>query len=262
MNEAGLVVHELWLAESAYPPADDRPSLSVDQYVQYILDNFSSVDEIAAQSESIRLRPTTNDFTKIHFFAVDATGASIVLEFIQGKMICHAKEDMPVKALANNTYESSLAYHEQLGGAVPGGNSSLDRFARAAVMSGRRDPAGANNMVPYAFKILDAVRQGTYTKFQMVFDIKNRIIYFKSTAHPELRFFRLDACDFSCRTPSKILDMNAPLSGDVTDRFVNYTTRINEALIIKAWRDLGYKVIYRPALRMVSRYPMTFKCAR
>ncbi len=55
-----------------------------------------------------------------------------------------------------------------------------------------------------------------------------------------------------------MLDMNAKLAGDVTSRFSDYSTAKNEAVIAKGWEHLGYFDVYKPALRLVSRYPETF----
>ena len=135
-NEAGLVVNELWLNESEYPVADSRASMSVDQYVQYILDNFQSIDEIIASDQLIRLRPSTNNFTKVHFFAVDKMGNNIVIEFLHGKMVYHSKETMPIKVMTNDTYERSINY-VQNGIKWSGTNhikASLDRFYTATTL--------------------------------------------------------------------------------------------------------------------------------
>jgi penicillin V acylase-like amidase (Ntn superfamily) len=48
MNEKGLVVEQMWLEESKYPLADKRPALMELQWIQYQLDNCSTVDEIMA----------------------------------------------------------------------------------------------------------------------------------------------------------------------------------------------------------------------
>jgi len=44
MNEKGLVIELMWLSETQYPRADERPSLSVLQWIQYQLDNHSTVE--------------------------------------------------------------------------------------------------------------------------------------------------------------------------------------------------------------------------
>lgn len=260
MNEAGLVVAELWLDQTSYPAGDSRPSLSVDQYVQYLLDTCSSVDEIAASDALVRLRPTTDNFTKIHFFAVDSTGNAIVVEFLNGKMVFHTKESLSAKAITNNTYSSSMEAFN--GGIVPNPSStgSLDRFCRAASQISAYDPETSGDIVAYAYKVLDSVKQGSWTKFQTVFDIKKRVVYFKSLQNSQLRSFRFADFDYSCRSESKILDINANLVGDVTSLFVDYSTEINEALIVKAWANLGYTNVYAPAVQIISRYPETFVC--
>lgn len=261
MNEAGLVVSELWLDESIYPSVDFRPSLSLDQYVQYLLDNFSTVDEIVASDTVVRIRPTPSGFTKIHFFVADNSGNCMTIEFLNGKMVYHTRETMPVNAITNNTYESSINYINRGVAPNPNSLSSLERFYRASNMISEYNSNTSGDIVPYVFQILDAVKQGGSTKFQTSFDIKNRIVYFKSKQNWQLRYFRFDAFDFSCQTSSKILDINANLSGDVTNQFVDYTWQANEALIKTAWEGLGYTDVYLPALQIISRYPETFKCS-
>ncbi|WP_290101750.1 linear amide C-N hydrolase, partial [Parabacteroides goldsteinii] len=52
MNEKGLVANLLWLAESEYPQWDGKkPGLSIAAWVQYILDNFATVDEAVSYVE-------------------------------------------------------------------------------------------------------------------------------------------------------------------------------------------------------------------
>jgi choloylglycine hydrolase len=54
MNEAGLVVEIMWLKESEYPPPDEHPTVNELQWVQYQLDNFATVTEVAANAERLR----------------------------------------------------------------------------------------------------------------------------------------------------------------------------------------------------------------
>lgn len=260
MNEAGLVVQEQWLSTTRYAPPDRRPSLSVDQYVQFLLDNFRSVDEIVAAGDRIRLRPTDKDFTKIHFFAADAAGDAATLEFLDGKLILHAKRGVEVKAMTNDTYEDSMAYVRRHGGPVPGSIASLDRFSRLAAFLSRKVPGDADQAVRAAFSALDSVKQG-HTQLQVVFDVKRRVIHFRSRANPSLRHLAFDGFDYSCLSPSLSLDWNAEGSGDITSRFVGYSTATNESLIRRAWNGLGYGDVYPPAVELISRYPDSFLCS-
>jgi choloylglycine hydrolase len=260
MNEAGLVVSELWLEETVYPSADSRPDISVDQYVQYMLDNFKSVNEIIANIALIRIRPVPSNFTKIHFFVTDSSGNSLTIEFLDGQMVYHTGETMSVEAITNDTYENSIEYINRGVPPNPDDNSSLEKFFRISYMLENYDPELSGDAIAYALKMLDSLKVGTFTKFQTVFDIKNRVVYFKSLQNPQLRYFRFDAFDFSCDTVSKMLNINADLSGDVTEQFSDYDWQANETMIKTAWEELGSTNIYPPALQIISRYPETFEC--
>src|SRR3954464_14401251 len=55
MNEKGLVVELMWLEGSVYPKPDKRSSMMVLQWVQYQLDNFSTIYEVIASDEKVRI---------------------------------------------------------------------------------------------------------------------------------------------------------------------------------------------------------------
>lgn len=49
MNEKGLVANLLWLPETEYPVRDkNKPGLAITAWVQYMLDNFATVEEAVA----------------------------------------------------------------------------------------------------------------------------------------------------------------------------------------------------------------------
>lgn len=258
INEAGLSVHELWLDGARYPSPDARPSVSVDQYVQYLLDNCRTVSEAVAGASAIRPKPVKDDFTKIHFFVSDALGRCAIFDFIEGRLVIHAGAEAPVRAMTNDPYEDSLADFRRSPEPGPDDQSSYSRFNRAGARIAKYDAGKGVDAVDYAFQILDSVRQGSYTKFQIVLDVKRRVAYFTSLRDPSRRSFSLDAFDYSASTKSRVLDMNAEMSGDTTSRFSDYSTAKNEAVIAKGWEHLGYFNAYKPALRLVSRYPESF----
>ncbi|MCP4711412.1 MAG: linear amide C-N hydrolase, partial [Planctomycetes bacterium] len=57
MNEAGLVVESMMLRSTIFPPPDSRPSILLNQWMQYQLDNFAGVDEVIASDAQLRIRP-------------------------------------------------------------------------------------------------------------------------------------------------------------------------------------------------------------
>lgn len=263
MNEAGLVVNSLQLLSTKYSDSDSRSSLSADQYVQFLLDNYKDIDEIIKSDKIIRIRPSSG----IHYFVVDKSCDIITIEFLKGKTVFHYKETLPIKVLTNDPYEYSVNYFMRSGmKSIPDYNvSSVNRFVLVASMVSNYKPANPADTVNYAFDVLDSVRQLSSTKFQIVFDIENRMIYFKSQGFfnvpyhvQKIRYFSFGSFDFSPYSTSKILDLNTEVSGDVTADFKDYSTEINEDLIKNGWNNFGVKNIYLPSLWAISHYPDTF----
>lgn len=60
MNEAGLVIEQMWLEETVYPAPDQRYGLSELQWIQYQLDNSASVAEVLASDSYEKSLAFTN----------------------------------------------------------------------------------------------------------------------------------------------------------------------------------------------------------
>ncbi|CAB1085378.1 hypothetical protein D1AOALGA4SA_12866 [Olavius algarvensis Delta 1 endosymbiont] len=56
INETGLVVETMVLEDTEYPSPDSRPAVENSQWVQYQLDNFSSIEEVIVGQSQIRIR--------------------------------------------------------------------------------------------------------------------------------------------------------------------------------------------------------------
>src|SRR6185503_21349603 len=101
-----------------------------------------------------------------------------VVEFLDGKLAVHRGGAMPVRALASSTYADSVAAFERARskGEVPTSTSSLDRFARAAML------AGGGNADPIArgFEILAAVAQPDFTRWSIVYDLSVGEVRFRT----------------------------------------------------------------------------------
>ena len=153
------------LQQTAYPEPDSRTPLVQYPLVQYLLDNFSTVDEVIASYQSIRIpRPPKNaaHAAAYHYLVGDSRGNCASIEFLDGKMVCHTGWTMPVKALANSTYDESIAYYGSSGfstyfyrSLIPEDNRpSLLRFAVAADRVKKYRPQRSGPAVDYAFQIL------------------------------------------------------------------------------------------------------------
>jgi len=161
INEKGLMVSLMWLDETKYPTADGRPAVGVLEWIQYNLDRHASVAEVLANAEAVR--PMSR--VPIHYLFADAAGDVVVVEFLD-ELVSHRGQSLPVRVLANSTYDDSLAALRAATGRteLPASASSLDRFVRAAVLArgATADP------IARGFKILAAVAQPGFTRWSIV----------------------------------------------------------------------------------------------
>src|SRR6185295_11423871 len=71
INEKGLDVEQLWLRSAQFPTPDSRPTVNELQWIQYQLDNASSVREVLA---SLRKINVVSRIAPIHYLVCDSTG--------------------------------------------------------------------------------------------------------------------------------------------------------------------------------------------
>jgi penicillin V acylase-like amidase (Ntn superfamily) len=137
MNEQGLVVELMWLDQTKYPKADKRPAIGVLQWIQYQLDNCSTIDEVIATDKIVRIASVGT--TPLHYLIADARGKVATIEFLEGKLTVHRDDQVAIPVLTNDIYGlSATAYlaASTMGAAKPIslGNNSLDRFSQACNM--------------------------------------------------------------------------------------------------------------------------------
>ena len=233
VNEAGLVIEEMSLASHQYPPTGIRPRLFQMQWIQYHLDTCSTVEQVI-QSASL-IFP---DGWPWHFFVADKRGNCATLEYIDNRLVVHAGETLPVTALCNGTYEDELRElnrYKGFGGRkkIHLEDKNIPRFVRAACLLNAYDSQAHPSSVDYVFNILENL-SSNLTRRSYVVDLVNNVIYFRTGSNPEIRHFSLDSFDFSCNTPVQILDLNVRSSGDVREKFQDYTLQANQR-IAESW---------------------------
>jgi choloylglycine hydrolase len=243
MNERGLVMNLLYLAESEYPAAGDaRPGLSVSAWGQYMLDRFATVAEAVAEMRQERFRvvpvETPNGMAgNVHVSISDPSGDSAIFEYVGGKLVIHHGREFQV--MTNSpVYNKQLAlneYWKQIGGTtmLPGTNRAADRFARASFyINACTRTAEPREGVASAMSVMRnvSVPRGITTPGQpniastlwrTVSDQKSRVYYFESTYAPGAVWVRLEGIDFSPAAGVRKLqlDGNPDLAGDVTNLF-------------------------------------------
>ncbi|QDQ87733.1 linear amide C-N hydrolase [Alcaligenaceae bacterium SJ-26] len=223
VNEAGLSVNLLWLAESQYPaPDSSKPLLTIAAWAQYVLDQFATVDEAikAISTEPFSLVsanvPGEERLTTLHMSLSDSSGDSAIIEYIDGKPVIHHSRDYQV--MTNSpTYDEQLAlnkYWESIGGTImlPGTNRAADRFARAQfyinAVEKQEDPDLAlasvlsvirNASVPFGLSTPDQPNISS-TRWRTVVDHKRLRYYFESTTTPNVFWVDVGSLDFSQET--------------------------------------------------------------
>ncbi len=61
MNEAGLMISTMGLYETQAPAPDGRPPFVAPFWMQYVMDNFSTVEQVLASDDQIRIAPGATD---------------------------------------------------------------------------------------------------------------------------------------------------------------------------------------------------------
>ena len=256
MNEKGLVVELMWLDETKYPSADTRPAIGVLQWIQYQLDNCTTIDDIIATDKKLRISATGT--TPLHYLIADANGNAATIEFLNGKMVVHKGKDLSVPVLTNNIYDESVKAYKN---STAYGNS-LERFAEACNMIQKLNAGSVSKpLIDYSFDILGEVAQGDYTKWSIVYDITNKTIQFKTNRFKQVKTVSFAAFDFNCTATAKVWDMNQSGDGNINNVFQNFSPDINKRIVETAARESQSQVSISEAnIQRLWQYAAGIKC--
>ena len=257
MNEKGLVVELMWLDDTKYPATDNRPAIGVLQWIQYQLDNCTTIEEIIATDKQLRISAIGT--TPLHYLVADANGKAATIEFLNGKMIVHKGSDLSFPVLTNNTYDESVKSYKN---SSSNGNNSLERFGEACKMIQQLNTNNTTkSFTDYAFDILGKVSQGDFTKWSIVYDITNKTIQFKTNRFKQVKTVSFSAFDFNCTAAAKVWDMNQTASGIINPLFENFTTTINKRIVETAAKESESQVsISQKNRETLWQYASKIKC--
>jgi hypothetical protein len=116
--------------------------------------------------------------------------------------------------------------------------------------------------VTAAFEILHRIRGELLSQhssqWSIVFDPQMLRVFFKTLDHPELRYVDLSDFELRCGAPVQMLDIQAPLSGDVFDAFFDFSFEMNYEHHSQFLWDWG--ISFSPSdllrmLRFIADYP-------
>lgn len=257
MNETGMMIDALELKSSVFQPVDARASLNELQFIQYVLDNYSSVEDLAVGLENVRLAPVGS---KLHYFTCDIKKC-MTIEYIDGNLVTHMTNTLPISGLANNTYDQHAAYTKDFitfGGDKPvvlESKESLDRFTRSnynAKFINEQD-----DRIQSIFSWLDDVGS-VNNRWQLIYNQDERTITFRTKAKlDKQRVVDLKQFDYDCKTPTQYFDVDSDLEGSINSEFKNYDAAANYAMIKKSveMQKLPAQLAGRLAI-----YPDEVKC--
>ena len=256
MNEKGLVANLLWLAESSYPQWNgEKPALSIAAWVQYMLDNFATVNEAVSEIEKNTfdvvsdMMPDGTRMATLHLSISDATGDNAIFEYIDGKLNIHHNRSYQV--MTNSpVFDQLLAlddYWKTIGGTtfLPGTNRAADRFVRASfyinAIPKTEDTRTAlasvfsvirNTSVPFGISTPDQPNISS-TRWRTVSDQKDKVYYYESTLYPNVFWVDFKDVDFSEKASVKKLNLldGKTYAGNTAKEFV--TTKPFQFLGIK-----------------------------
>lgn len=233
VNEKGLAAHLLSFEDAQYEQRDSsRPGVTVLQWLQYYLDNFSSVKDVTAHIHDVQIETTHfADFSTLplHVAVEDSSGDSAIIEFIQGKVKIY--HNPKYRIMTNEpdyaTQLENLSYYENMSckrSLLPLNDKSKSRFVRAACyMNALPTAENGQHAVAMISSIIENVSvaygmsKTEATWWRTVIDFSSHRYYFKSTRVPTLFWLDYAKIDFSRPDSYRQIDAHDPnLMGDLT----------------------------------------------
>jgi len=99
-------------------------------------------------------------------------------------------------------------------------------------------PCDTLNCIGKAFDVLQKVTVKNHTQWSVVFDIFNKIVYFKNAKREETIKLNLADFDFESNKKVEILDIQSATSVNTMSQLKLYTPDINREYIFKAFNPL------------------------
>lgn len=201
INEKGLVIEQLWLGNTEYQDNSNK-TISELEWIQYQLDQYSSVDEVIKNINNLTIKP----IAKIHYFMADKQGVSAVIDFVNGKVKID-RQQIKFQVITNEASESSKKYFELHKNIDPNSRSPFDRYTIL-----RNNLNVENLSISNSFEKLKLVKEDepSYkTYWSIVYDIDNLEFYFKSIENSNIKKVSLADFNFDKNSDTEFSLINA-----------------------------------------------------
>ncbi len=237
MNEKGLVIAQMALPDSEYPAASQENIVNQLEWIQYQLDNSETLEDVLQNNSNIHIVPIS---TPVHYMICDADGNMGVLEFLEGRPVMHKNSEFTIPVCSNLKYEdtkSAVKLYKGFGGSkdIPiEWHDINDIIAIATSMINDSFCIKKINPVSYAFQILRSVGSPERTQWQVIYDIGNKKIYYRSKTDDHIKEIDMKEMDFCCNSLIRVKTVN--MESRLTDNsgfivldkstYRNYKTRL------------------------------------
>lgn len=222
LNERGLNIEILWLNETVYPRATsgDVNAVNESQWIQYMLDRAASVAEVVQLSETLLV---ASIFAKVHYFVCDTSGACATFEYLNGQLAVARSTDSLRKPVLLNSPSTETQDVVQRQVNDPRGRYSADEMSQVLA------PLPEENTPQEIFRRLELIRQGNFTVWQIVYNLNNGEIFFRTTQSTAVKSFNLNDADFAC-------------TGDEDESFIDIQTAEGRRLAAHDWATFTRQV--------------------
>ena len=211
---------------------ENRPALSNALWLQYVLDNFKTVEEVLASLEQYQIIESRIGENEIagHLAIQDKTGDSALIEFVNGVPVvyhCSGYNVMTNEGALLNQF-LALPNYKPFGGerGIPGEVDATSRFVRAATyMQTLPQPSNGTEAVNSLESVIRTTMvphgaESKPTRWVATADLTNQIYYFKSTNNQGGIWVDLKKLKLNQANTVKTLDpTQGNLSGDVAKQF-------------------------------------------
>lgn len=231
LNEKGLVVEQLWMSESVYQDNNNQ-TISELEWIQYQLDNYSTIDEIILNINNLTIKPIAT----IHYFIADRNGNSAVIDFVEGKTVVNKKQGTN-QVLTNEMFLNSVNYFELNKTKIDkDSRTHFDRYCQIKNSLSNIEIDNPNQ----AFVILNnsSENKSNYkTQWSIVYDLSNLKVYFKSFDNKTVKEFKLSEINFEPNSNVEASKINQDFF-----KLENYTFEMNKTLFCTSLKMMGLKI--------------------
>ena len=261
MNEKGLIVDASVLINGKFSSPDDRPYINPNQWIQYLLDNFATTEEVVSHVKDLCIRPKAAGMPAIHYFIWDKKGNCAVVDYIEGRTVVSSGNALTIPLLTNSGYSFSVNSWKNKKNPAKETGSSITRFTSGADQISDASLTTSQEARDFTLKVLDSLRHKMPTMWQIIYDPLLSRVYFRTREKKGLKHVDLKNIDFQCHNPMLVLNINETGQGDVSHKIMPYSTDINRDLIKNALLKTPFiKKAPKEILDHRSMYPETYQC--